>query len=114
MTTPTFTWSVANLERHTADGIVYTAHWTVNATLPSTAGAEGTEPVSAGAYGSVGLTAPAEGDTVIPYENLTFETVVSWVKDALGGEEKVAEIEAALTAQIEEKLTPTSASGAPW
>jgi len=27
-----FTWAIANLERETADGFVYTAHYTVNAT----------------------------------------------------------------------------------
>ena len=29
--TTTITWSIAQLERHTADGIVYTAHCTVDA-----------------------------------------------------------------------------------
>ena len=28
----TFTWKIAQLERETADGYVYTAHWTVEAT----------------------------------------------------------------------------------
>jgi hypothetical protein len=27
----TFTWNIANLERETSDGYVYTAHYTVNA-----------------------------------------------------------------------------------
>jgi len=30
--TTTFTWAIAQLERETADGFVYTAHYTVNAT----------------------------------------------------------------------------------
>jgi hypothetical protein len=98
------TWSIVQLERHTADGIVYTAHWTVNAT---------TEGASAGAYGSNGLEAPAEGDPIIPFEDLTEKIVIDWVKDALG-EEQVASTEAALATQIAEQLTPKSASGVPW
>jgi hypothetical protein len=101
----TYTWSIANLERHTGTGIVYTVHHTVNAT-------DGV--YSAGAYGSVGLEAPAEGDPVIPYSDLTPEVVIGWVKEKLGGEEKVAEIETALLAQITEQKAPQKAQGLPW
>lgn len=108
--TTAFTWNIAQLERHTADGIVYTAHWTVNASAESgTAGGGAT----AGAYGSIGLEAPAEGDTPIPFEELTQEVVVGWVKDKLG-EEQVASTEAALAAQIAEQLAPVKMSGVPW
>ena len=96
-------WNIAELERHTADGIVFTAHYTVDAN-------DGT--YSAGAYGSVGLEAP-EGN-VIPYADLTPEIVVGWTKSKLGGEEKVAEIEAALQSQIDEQRQPTTAAGVPW
>jgi hypothetical protein len=96
-------WNIAELERHTADGIVFTAHYTVDAN-------DGT--YSAGAYGSVGLEAP-EGN-VIPYADLTPEIVVGWTKSKLGGDEKVAEIEAALQSQIDEQRTPTTAAGVPW
>ena len=101
----TFTWNINNLERNTADGIVFTAHYTVNAA---------DDTYSAGAYGSVGLEAPAEGDTVIPYADLTQAGVIEWVKAALGGEEKVTEIQAALQAQLDEQRTPTKATGTPW
>jgi len=39
---------------------------------------------------------------------------VSWVQEKLGGAEKVTEIQAALQAQIDEQLTPSSAKGVPW
>jgi hypothetical protein len=102
MTTTTI-WNIAQLERNTADGIVFTAHYTVDAN-------DGT--YSAGAYGSVGLEQP-EGN-VIPYSDLTPEIVVFWVQEKLGGEEKVEEIEAALQAQIDQQRTPTTAAGVPW
>jgi hypothetical protein len=40
--------------------------------------------------------------------------VISWVKEKLGGDEKVAEIQAALQAQLDQQRTPTTAQGLPW
>lgn len=98
----TFTWKVANLERETADGYVYTVHYTVDAK---------DDTYSAGAYGSIGLERP-EGE-LIPFSDLTEELVVSWLQHQLTSE-KVAEIEAALQAQLDEQRQPTKAAGLPW
>ena len=98
--TTTTTWSIAQLERHAADGIVYTAHYTVDAN-------DGT--YSAGAYGSCGLEQP-DPDNVIPYADLTPEIVIGWVQDKLN----VEEIEAALQTQLDEKNAPTTSTGLPW
>jgi hypothetical protein len=97
--TTTTTWNIAQLERHTADGIVFTVHYTVDAN-------DGT--YSAGAYGSIGLDAPE--DNIIPYADLTPEIVIGWVQDKLN----VEEIEAALQAQLDQQRTPTTAAGVPW
>lgn len=97
----TFSWRIANLERETADGFVYTCHYTVNAD-------DGT--YTSGAYGSLGLERP---ETLIPYSQLTEEIVVGWVKDKFGAE-KVAEIEAALQDQLDEQHAPSKAAGVPW
>jgi hypothetical protein len=102
-TTTTTTWGIAQMERILADGIVFTVHYTVDAN-------DGT--YSSGAYGSIGLEAP-EGN-VIPYADLTPEIVIGWVQDKLGGDEKVAEIQAALQAQIDQQRTPTTGDGVPW
>jgi hypothetical protein len=101
--TTEFAWGIANLERHTADGIIFTVHYTVAAN-------DGT--YSSSAYGSIGLEQP-EGN-VIPYSDLTPELVIGWVQDKLGGPEKVAKIQAALQAQIDQQRTPTAATGMPW
>jgi hypothetical protein len=98
----TFTWGVANLERETADGFVFVCHYTISAN-------DGT--YSSSAYGSIGFQRP---DNLIPYADLTEDTVIAWVKEALGGDEKVAEIEAALQAQINEQRSPSKAAGVPW
>jgi hypothetical protein len=97
-----FVWGINTLERETDDGFVFTAHYTVNAN-------DGT--YSSGAYGSIGFQLP---DNLIPYAHLTEETVIGWVKEALGGDEKVAEIEAALQSQLDEQHAPTKAAGVPW
>jgi len=97
--TTTYTWAIANLERHTADGIVYTVHYTVAAN-------DGTYASSA--YGSIGLEQP-EGN-VIPYADLTPELVIGLEQGKLD----VPEIEAALQAQLDEQATPTKAAGVPW
>jgi hypothetical protein len=97
----TITWHIANLERKTADGFVYTAHYTIDAN-------DGT--YNAGAYGSIGFERP---DNLIPYSSLKEADVIGWVQDALGNE-KVAEIEAALENQLAEQRSPSKASGVPW
>ena len=97
-----FTWHIAQLERETADGLVITAHYTVDAS-------DGT--YSAGAYGSIGFERPE--DDMIPFADLTEEIVIGWVKDKFG-DEKVAEVEAALQSQLDEQRAPSKASGLPW
>ena len=97
--TTTTTWGVAQMERHTADGIVFTVHYTV-------AASDGT--YSSSAYGSIGLEQP-EGD-VVPYADLTPELVIGWVQEKLN----VEEIEAALQSQLDQQRTPTTAQGVPW
>jgi len=99
----TVTWRIANLERETADGVVMTVHYTIDAN-------DGT--YSAGAYGSLGLERPDE-EEMIPFSQLTEEICVGWVKEKLT-EEKVAEIEAALQAQLDEQHAPSKAAGVPW
>jgi hypothetical protein len=101
--TTEYTWGIAQMDRHTADGIVYVVHYTVAAN-------DGT--YSSSAYGSIGLEQP-EGE-VIPFAELTPEVVIGWVQAKLGGEEKVDEIQAALQAQIDQQRTPTTAQGMPW
>ncbi len=97
----TITWTIDQLDRETSDGFVFTAHYRINAD-------NGT--YTAGAYGSLGFERP---DTLIPFSELTQKEVIDWVKEALT-EEKVEEIEAALSTNIAEQVSPTKASGVPW
>jgi len=97
----TFTWNIAQLEREVSDGFVFTAHYTIDAK---------DDAYTAGAYGSIGFQRP---DDLIPYSELTLEEVVGWVKEALG-EDKVADVEAALQKQLDEQRAPSTATGLPW
>lgn len=98
----TTVWSINTLKRETSDGYVCTAHYRVDVA---------DESYTAGVYSSVGFERP---ETLIPYDDLTEEMVIGWVKERIGGDEKVAEIEAALQAQLDEKHAPSTAEGKPW
>lgn len=68
---------------------------------------------SSGAYGSIGLEAP-DADDMIAYDDVTEAQAISWLQTALGGAEKVTEIQTALDNQLTEKRTPTTGAGLPW
>ena len=95
------TWTIANLERNTADGGVTVAHWRCTAV-------DGDH--SASAYGTVGFTPDASADGFVPYENLTEADVLAWVH---GSVDKDA-TEAALAAKIDAEKNPTTTAGTPW
>ena len=94
------TWKIVSLERKSADGFVTTAHWTCS---------DVDGEFSGSTYGSIGF----DGELVTPYEQLTEEVVIGWVKAAMG-EETVAAHEAAVAAQIAEAKAPAVAVGTPW
>ena len=99
------TWTIANLERNVSDGGVTVAHWRV--TESETVGED---TFTASSYGTCGFTPDASASDFVAYADLTESTVLGWVhadvdKDAT---------EAALTANIAEQKTPTSADGIPW
>lgn len=98
----TYQWKIAQLERETADGYVYTAHYTIDAN-------DGVYASSA--YGSIGLERP-EGE-LIPFSLLQEEQVIGWVKEKLG-DEAVTNVETALQAQLDEQRAPSKAQGLPW
>jgi hypothetical protein len=102
----TFTWTIANLERTNDDakGVVV-AHYRVD-------GVDGEHTM--GAYGSQSFTPDPSADDYVAFADLTEATVVGWVQNALGGAEKVAEIETALQGRIDEQRSPATVSGLPW
>ena len=104
----TFTWNVAQLHRELEDGYVYTVDWTLHAVSSEM---RGDEPYQMFGNGSTSFERP-ESD-LIPFDDLTKDQVIGWVQDKLGGAEKVAQIEAALQAQLDEQITPSRGQGVP-
>ena len=95
------TWTIAQLERNTADGGVTVAHW--RATMED-------GDYSASAYGTCSFTPDASAAGFVPYENLTEADVLAWVH---GSVDKDA-TEAALAAKIDAEKNPTTTTGTPW
>ena len=94
----TTTWTIAQLDRQTSDGLVTTAHWRVDAV-------DGKH--TAGIYGTVSF---ERGHSFTAYESLTEAQVIAWVKAQLD----VTEIEAGLQSHIDAQKNPVTATGLPW
>jgi hypothetical protein len=89
---------INTLDRNTDGDIVTTIHWTAT---------KQDGEFTASAYGSVGVEV---GDTVIPFADLTEETVKTWLAEKLDLEA----MEASLDAQLAELQAPKVATGLPW
>ena len=100
----TKTWEVNTLQRELADGYV-------NKVIYRVKGTDGTYETRA--TGEVDLEKP---ETLVPYKDLTAETVIGWVKAKLEAQETgtVAKIEAAIDENINLQKTPTHGTGTPW
>ena len=102
--TITKTWEVNTLQRELADGYV-------NKVIYRVKGTDGTYETRA--TGEVDLEKP---DTLVPYKDLTAETVIGWVKAKLDADNAgtVAAIEDAVEKGVNEQKTPTTGTGKPW
>lgn len=97
-------WSIDQLERQVSDGAVITAHWRV-------AVSEG--DIIAQAIGPQKFTPNPNDSSFVPFENLTEEQVVGWIKNEMG-DGHVAVLEANLASEVDEKLAPAVLPGTPW
>ena len=100
----TKTWEVNTLQRELADGYV-------NKVIYRVKGSDGTYETRA--TGEVDLPRP---DTLVPYKDLTQETVIGWVKAKLEAQETgtIAKIEKAIDDNITLQKTPVHGVGTPW
>jgi len=95
-----YTWIINDLQRETADGYVFRAHWQLVA-------ADGAYTETAS--GTAKFDRP---ETLIPFDSLSKELVVQWIQDSYGSE-KLAEVQAELEARLSQKRSPTKAYGMP-
>jgi hypothetical protein len=103
----TYNWTIANLERNTADDGVTIAHWRCTAT-DSIDGNDYT----ASSYGTMGFTPDPTDPEYIPFESLTEEIVLGWI--FFSEEDFRKNVEKALNLNILEQSQPSTVSGMPW
>lgn len=98
----TKTWKIDSIEckkqEQGFEDVVYVVHWRLNGS---------NDNYLASVYGSQSLNFdPTDPDyEFVPYEELDEETVLNWVKFAMG-EEKVSELELNIDNQIEGLINP--------
>jgi len=96
----TYLWTIPQMDRLTSDGFVVTVHYNVSAT---------DDTYNASTYGTIGYT-QEQGETYIPYADLTEATVVGWVQTSLGKDT----VETSLQSQIDLQKNPVVVAGTPW
>jgi hypothetical protein len=94
----TVNWTISTLDREVSNGFVNCAHWQATAVDGE---------YSASTYATCSW---ADGTPVIPYENLTQETVLGWVWETVPKQAT----EDALSAQIALQKNPVTSTGVPW
>ena len=96
-----FNWTIANLERNTADGGVFVAHWRVTA--------EDGE-YTASSYGTQSFTPDPTSADFIAFEALTEADVLGWVHAEVSQDDT----EASIQAKLDEMAAPQTVVGMPW
>ncbi len=104
----TKTWEINTLERDVSDGFVTKVIYRVKGLSDSVEKSRLT--------GEVTFTKPDSlPSDFVAFASLDASTVLGWVQTAINADDiNVATMEATLEAQVNEVLTPTSASGVPW
>lgn len=106
----TYTWKITGMKTKTEgvnpDAVVQT-YWTKTGTdeAGNTGTFSGATPFSS--------TTMTNGNVFIPFENLTEETVLGWIKNVvIGGYEE--HVNAQIAKQLAEKVTPIVEATLPW
>jgi hypothetical protein len=91
-------WNIENLDRKSNNGYVTTIHW--RAILQE-------EDKVVSNYNTVSF---KDGEPIIPFKNLTKETILGWLFNNINKEE----IESKLKKELEQLKNPVIKSGLPW
>lgn len=100
-----YTWSITNLERLVSDGFVFKVD-----ILLTALGEEDNKIYRTTSNGSIILERP---EILVPYESLTEELVLGWIKEKLTPA-GVADAEDLLMTELEGMVRPIVGSGLPW
>lgn len=104
----TINWTIYNVQKQLSDGLVIYVTYGCVAT---------NNERYARQLGNIELTGDPESPDFIPYENLTEQDVIDWVKSGLGQDE-VSRIENELLAEVDEQKAieagKETINGLPW
>lgn len=107
--TITYEWSIGELERYTESGGVITAHYRCVGTNEAT----GTSDSN---YGSIHFTPDPDSENFIPFESLTEDIVLGWVKSQPDPDKENLglSIESSIAKKNDSIDNPVSTKGVPW
>ena len=101
-------WKIENMKRQLSDGLVIKVNYRVVAK---------DKELIADKRGAITLTGDPSSPDFIPFENLTEEDVITWVRANLGVVEIStieAEVQSVLDAKIAARSARQTATGLPW
>ena len=105
----TFTWSITGLERYTSNDGIEHADWLCSASETVGTGDDAvTHKARLG--GKTHHTPDPSASDFIAFASVTEADVLGWVQAVVGK----SDTETKLQAMIDEKKTPTTATGVPW
>jgi hypothetical protein len=102
------TWRIANLKRDQTTGLVFELSYLIMFEL---------EDQKAHYFETIPINGSLDDQDFVPFENLTEDIVITWVKSIVG-EEKIADLEnktrLILEEKIAKKIEQSFVEGLPW
>jgi hypothetical protein len=105
----TFTWSITDLERYTSNDGIEHAEWLCSASETVGTGDDAVTH-TARLGGKTHHTPDPSASDFIAFADVTEANVLGWVQAVVGK----SDTETKLQAKIDEKKTPSTATGLPW
>jgi hypothetical protein len=105
----TYVWNIVELERYTDNGGVFIAHYTCRGTDDITG-------TAASSYGATNFRPDPDAEGFIPFDELTEEIVIGWVKgqNDPDSENLGVSVEEGIARKISALDNPTTEKGMPW
>jgi len=105
----TFTWTIDELERNSSDDGIHHARWLCSASETVGTGDDAVTH-TARLGGKTNHTPDPSASDFIAFASVTEANVLGWVQAVVGK----SDTETKLQAMVDEKKTPTTATGVPW
>jgi len=100
----TYIWKITQMKRQVSNGYVFLVDYDITGTDGEYIGKTSC---------STTLEMPESENLLIPFENLTEELVLEWIKERLG-EGSILNLKQEIINEIELQKNPVEATGLPW